>query len=645
MYRVFMTYMPDPEQKPVVLHDPRDTDSTKHLVAPKVVRKSNSVHTLEFTIRKEHPWFNDIKEFKSDIWVEDFNDKENIFKGRVIQATPTVTEEGEYIKEVICEDALGWLNDSYQKFNKIDVPNVRQYIEKLLAYHNNRFGQKKIYLDICEPTFPVRVVTQYEKTIELLFRETVEKHGGYIEIEYGKDGKVYLNYFEDSKRYNEQPCIIGTNLLNMRMSVDYTKIANKFTPLGAEIPPPEKPRPKKGEKVDETPKDEFETARPRVRITYRNPGFDYDTDYIYDQKSANEVGEIEGIKFYDDITDPKKLLEAGLKDMKGMNIPERRVELSALDLYELGYSEFQKWELRDSLRIICYDLGIDEYFILTEIELPIDAPETASYRFGNFAESSMVNRFSTVGDKITGLNVKVNGIQYREQIKLDDVIDKHLELADEMTQTTNDLIKDIDAVTGDLGVYKVETDKMLATKVADEDFKSYQIQVSGQLSSKVSSYEFESYRTQTDKAIMDRVTGTEFESFKVQTDDAISQMVKGTDFNSYVAQTNDKIALVVQDNGTVNSASIALAISQDQSSLQLIADRIEIKPSSGIIEFPNGQDIDCRLEGIRLRRDSSHYINVANSGIFFYTGSQTNSWQFDSDGIYHKGRRLKLEYA
>lgn len=641
MYRIFMTYMPDPEQKPVILHDPRDTDATKHLVEPKVVRKTNSVHTLTFTIRKEHPWFNDIKEFKSDIWVEDWNDKENIFKGRVIQAMPSMTEEGEYIKEVICEDAMGWLNDSYQKFNKIDVPNVRQYIEKLLAYHNNRFGEKKIYLDKCEPTFPVKVVTQYEKTIDLLMRETVEKQGGYLEIEYGKDGKVYLNYFKGAKGYSEQPIIIGANLLDMRMSVDYTKIANKFTPLGAEIPPPEtKPNEKPPEKQDE-----FETARPRVQIKYRNPGFDYDTDYIYDQASANQVGEIEGIKIYDDIKDPIALLKAGLEDMKGMNIPERKVELSALDFYELGYYQFKKWGLREEIRIICYDLGIDEYFTLNEIEFPIDAPETASYRFGNFAESSMVNRFSSVGDRISGLNVKVNGIQYREQIKLDDVVQKHYDLSEELTQTTNDLIKDIDAVTGDLGAYKVETDKMLATKVADEEFKSYQIQVSNQLSSKVSSYEFESYRVQTDKAIMDRVTGTEFESFKVQTDDAISQMVKGTDFNSYVAQTNDKIALVVQDNGTVNSASIALAISQDESAIQLIADRIEIKPASGIIEFPNGQDIDCRSEGIRLRRDGSHYINVANSGIFFYTGSQQNSWQFDSDGIYHFGRRIKLEYA
>lgn len=651
MYRVFMTYMPDPEQKPVILHDPRDTDASRHLVNPRVVRKANSVHTLEFTIRQEHPWFDDIKEFKSDIWVEDWNDLENIFKGRVIQAIPTVTEDGEYIKEVLCEDAMGWLNDSYQKFNKIDVKTVREFIEKLLAYHNDRFGQKQIFLGECEPIFPVKVVTQYEKTIDLLFRETVEKHGGYLEIEYAKNGKVFLHYRQGIKSTHPQPCIIGTNLLSMRMTVDYTKIANKFTPLGAEIPPPEQ---KPGEKPPEN-QSEWETARPRVQIRYKNPGFDDYRDYIYDQESVNQVGEIEGIKFYDDITDPKKLLDAGLKDFQGMNIPERKVELTALDLYELGYYEFKKWELRDSIRIICYDLGIDEAFVLSEIDLPIDAPESATFHFGNFSETSMVNRFSSVGDRITGLNVKMNGIQYSGQIKLDDVVDKHVELANEMTEKTNDMIKDIDAVTGDLGVYKVETDKMLATKVADSEFKSYQIQVAGQLSSKVEGHEFESYRMQTDRAIADRVKGSEFESYKVQTDYAISQMVKGTEFQSYVAQTDSKIAMVVQDNGRVNSASIALAISEDESSLQLIADRIEIKPHSGVIEFPNGTDIDTRDSSghnrpnhIRLRADRYNYIMVNQDGfqVFQHDGSggTTSAFRVSKEGTFVYGRKVKWTY-
>lgn len=636
-----------------VVHDPRDTKIENHLLNPRVVRKTNSVHTFEFTIREEHFWFHKLEPFKNYVWVEDVDNKEIIFEGRIIETIPSISEEGEYIKECLCEDALGYLNDSYQKFNKINVGHVRDYLDKLLTYHNHRFGKKQILLGNIEPAFPVKVVTQYEKTIDLIMRETVEKHGGYLELRYADTGRIYLDYLKGTRRESKQPMVIGTNLLNMRMTTDYTKVANKFTPVGAEIPPPEK---KPNEKPPEN-QDEFETARPRVQIKYRNPGFDYDTDYIYDEESVKQVGEIEGIKFYDDITDPQKLLEAGLKDFKGMNIPSRKIELSALDLYELGYEDFEKWNIRDEVRVICYDLGIDEYFTLSEIDLPIDEPHTATYRFGNFSETSMVNRFSSVGDKISGLNVKVNGVQYREQIKLDDVVQNHYNLAEELTQTTNDLINEIDAVTDDLGVFKVETDKMLATKVANEEFKSYQIQVAGQLSSKVSSSVFESYRVQTDRAIMDRVTGQEFESFKVQTDDAISQMVKGTDFNSYVSQTNDKIALVVQDNGQVNSASIALAISQDQTALQLIADRIEIKPHSGIIEFPNGTDIDTRDSSgnsrqnyIRLRASRFVYVrvdgNTSSIDLCFPDGSggSDGAWSFTRSGVYHLGKRVKIEY-
>lgn len=150
---------------------------------------------------------------------------------------------------------------------------------------------------------------------------------------------------------------------------------------------------------------------------------------------------------------------------------------------------------------------------------------------------------------------------------------------------------------------------------------------------------------QTAENIALQVTDAERElNSKIEiTADRIESKVKDNyrDLSSWISQEADKISMVVDSRGRINSAEIALAISEDYSAISMIADRIEIKPHSGIIEFPYGQDIDCRGGDIRIRNSSNNYLKISGDFDFYNRGSILAS--ITPSGIYFKGKRVMLE--
>ncbi|EPY2283729.1 hypothetical protein ACXAT6_000892 [Clostridium sporogenes] len=143
---------------------------------------------------------------------------------------------------------------------------------------------------------------------------------------------------------------------------------------------------------------------------------------------------------------------------------------------------------------------------------------------------------------------------------------------------------------------------------------------------------------------METNTSTEIE----QKTDAITLTVTDelNKMNSKITQQANNISLVVDGGGSIKAAQIALAIANNSSAISMIADNIEIKPSSGIIEFPNGQVIDCRDNvgdhAIRMGSNAT-YVKSSSGGIdVYHNGIQ--SWSFTSNGVYFKGRKLKIQY-
>ncbi|WP_204244283.1 hypothetical protein, partial [Clostridium botulinum] len=196
-------------------------------------------------------------------------------------------------------------------------------------------------------------------------------------------------------------------------------------------------------------------------------------------------------------------------------------------------------------------------------------------------------------DKATDVKVDIDNIETGNGEKIGDLIDDKVnELETEIDKAVEDLTNRanqqieradeladyIDGLTGEIGVFKVETEKALATKVADEKFESYRMQTAEDIADKVSNYKFDSWRTQSAQMIADKVSSNAFDSYRTQTDREIMDRVKGSEFNSYIYQTDRRISMVVDDYGNINAAQIAMGLEKDSSFIRMIADKIEIKP-------------------------------------------------------------------
>lgn len=377
-----------------LLHSQIALDATSRLIQPTLTYKVNSVDTFSFSIHNSHPLYNEIIPFKSIIEVLNAETDLPIFHGRALIDTPTFNGNG-FMKSILCEDEFAYFNDTLIR-PEVFTGTTRGILEHLLHDHNNISGQKQIYLGKCEYNYNHAFITNNDTTMNYILQETVEKYGGELYMSYS-DGKRYLNYVQDAGRVNDQPVILGRNLIDLSLKTDYTNVVNKFIPLGKELEDNEL---KYGEN----------TVKRRVKIHYLNPGFVDYKDYLYDNQSVLEYGEVHGIKIYDDIETPEKLLEEAKKDFVDILKPARTLDITAIDLTRQGFEGYQSWEISDKIRVVCYDIGMDEYFKIVAINFPLDDPESTTYTLGTkYGTATQINYSSAKSSQIIMNNMNEAG--------------------------------------------------------------------------------------------------------------------------------------------------------------------------------------------------------------------------------------------
>ena len=93
------------------------------------------------------------------------------------------------------------------------------------------------------------------------------------------------------------------------------------------------------------------------------------------------VGWIEKTVDFQDVTDPAQLLEAAKSYLLKHQYADLTLELTAIDMTLLGV-ETDSIEILKSVRVIAPPFGLDEYFTVTSIEVPLDSPENTVYTLG-----------------------------------------------------------------------------------------------------------------------------------------------------------------------------------------------------------------------------------------------------------------------
>ncbi|EPY2274514.1 phage tail spike protein [Clostridium sporogenes] len=290
---------------------------------------------------------------------------------------------------------------------------------------------------------------------------------------------------------------------------------------------------------------------------------------------------------------------------------------------------------------------VQELYSINKVDIPkvnykvdfVELSKTEEYKNYKVLEKVNLGDIVTIKHKKLNIDIKGKVIRY----KWDSVLNKYLEIElgnfkENLSTDLNNISNSIDEVKEDMQ----ENNKKFKSKIEQQDDKiTLAVEEVNRTKAEIE-ITVDSIKSKVEN--METNTSTEIE----QKTDAITLTVTDelNKMNSKITQQANNISLVVDGGGSIKAAQIALAIANNSSAISMIADNIEIKPSSGIIEFPNGQVIDCRDNvgdhAIRMGSNAT-YVKSSSGGIdVYHNGIQ--SWSFTSNGVYFKGRKLKIQY-
>jgi hypothetical protein len=568
-----------------IIHYPTSDNEAPHINALPLEEQLSSVGSLSFNLYTNNPGYNSIYELITKVKVINVQDDSIKFSGRVLQVQDHMDSSGLFYKEVVCEDALSYLNDSKQRHDVFMNLSPYEFVSQLLAKHNSQTEPSKhIMVGDINVTGFISYITNYKTTLSEIL-SIKDELGGDIRIR-ESSGILYLDWLTD---INQDIIVIklGENMKDMVKKKDITGLGTRIIPLGKD----------------------------NLTITSVNGG----VDYIDDTEAIAIYGIIEKIVEYSDIDDASALRAKCLLDLKNHTQPKFVIESSAIDLHYLSGININRFTLGATAHIINPVMNADLKYRIVRIQLDLLAAYNPNVTISDFPTrlTNTVNRIERdIEDNQLETEQAMNDLSTETDIKLDDLstelstkIDESVyQLRTETTTKVNDLvtktdniIADVDAVTGDLGVFKVQTDTMLATKVATEMFTSYQTQTADLIASKVSSSTFESYQMQTDNTIASKVSSNAFESYRMQTD--------------------NRIAMVVDSYGSVNGSSIVMGINES-SYVKIAADKLELDGLVTINSLSNGT---TSIDGGCITAKSLAIDNLCGNNIDFDNGGYINA--------------------
>lgn len=364
----------------------------------KYTGKSNSVSYLDFSIAPNHPLYNTIEKDKG--LVEFYSDNVLKFRGKINEIE--IDDSG--YKIVACNSVLQYLNHTRVRSYStvpgdadITAPtSVEGYFQWLIDQHNLHVKDASERFEVGvnqgaaldKNDYILRSNDNYPTTLDEINDKILDSLGGYLFVEY-KDDKNILNLYADVHSTNSQIIDFGSNILSISYKENDDELYTVVIPRGGT---PEK---KEGDTKDPKP------------INIKNlpdNTFDSDSDIV---KSGDCVYSLSATKRYgyreyyysnNDILDPSNLLKAAVLQLRLQMAPKVTIETKAIDL-SIAYPGYEQLNIGDACRVRSARHNLDDYFMLSEMELDLNDPSQTTYTFGD-EYVSLVGRQSNYLKKI-----------------------------------------------------------------------------------------------------------------------------------------------------------------------------------------------------------------------------------------------------
>lgn len=348
----------------------------------KYTGKSNSVSYLDFSIAPNHPLYNTIEKDKG--LVEFYSDNVLKFRGKINEIE--IDDYG--YKIVACNSVLQYLDHTRVR-SYSTVPgdadltaptSVEGYFQWLIDQHNLHVKDASERFEVGvnqggaldKNDYILRSNDNYPTTLDEINDKVLDSLGGYLFVEY-KDDRNILNLYADVHSTNSQIIDFGSNILSISYKENDDELYTVVIPRGGT---PEK---KDGDTKDPKP----------INIKgLPDNTFDTDSDIVksddcvYSLSATKRYGYREYYYSNNDILDPSNLLKAAVLQLRLQMSPKVTIETKAIDL-SIAYPGYEQLNIGDACRVRSARHNLDDYFMLSEMELDLNDPSQTTYTFGD----------------------------------------------------------------------------------------------------------------------------------------------------------------------------------------------------------------------------------------------------------------------
>lgn len=365
MYQVYYNDIP--------IHDLRDESLI--LIEPKLTLEANKAGSFEFKIPPTHPQYNSLKKMVSEVVVKE--DGTEIFRGRI-------TEDGELFnktKKIFCEGDLAYLNDSVQHPAEYHDMTVRGYLETILNAHNDQVASDRQFqvgiVTVKDSNDSLYRYTNWESSMQTIKEDLVDDLGGYVRTRY-QNGVRYIDYIADTLNTCTQSIRFGENLLDFTRNFTVEDLVTVLIPLGA--------------KLEES---SIEALEERLTIKEVNNN----SVALVNQTAVDHYGRITKVAKWDDVHNPTNLKTKGEAYLKEGQWEDAVIEAKAVDLH-LSDSAIERFKILDSVHVVSSPHGLDKFFPLTKLVIPLDKPSGATVTLGGKEKVTLTSQNNNVSTDI-----------------------------------------------------------------------------------------------------------------------------------------------------------------------------------------------------------------------------------------------------
>ena len=105
-------------------------------------------------------------------------------------------------------------------------------------------------------------------------------------------------------------------------------------------------------------------------------------NYLIDTDAYAKYGHIEEVVDFSEVADAAQLLKLANIYMQYKQYGEECITVSAIDMHNMGNTDIPALNLLDRIRCISAPHNLDKTFPITEMTIPLDKPDSATYVLG-----------------------------------------------------------------------------------------------------------------------------------------------------------------------------------------------------------------------------------------------------------------------